>query len=235
MIRMIKDLFSLREEEIFKTLKELKECDFVIIGGYAVNAYALPRFSVDCDIVIHDENELKKIEKILLKMGYKKEKLPKEASYSGKFYRHKMKRDNNFAVSMDILVHDVSDRMTGVIFSAEWIFENSTVKILNGKTITEELETRIIDIDALLVMKIISCRSTDIRDVFMMIPKAVNKEWIKSEIKIKYDFNERLSKIIEKVNSNQFKDGLSGVYGGFDPKTFEKHKNTLLSLQNKEH
>jgi len=27
---MIKELFSLREEEIFNTIKELKDCDFVI-------------------------------------------------------------------------------------------------------------------------------------------------------------------------------------------------------------
>ncbi len=230
---MIKDLFSLREEEIFKTLKELKRCDFVIIGGYAVNAYALPRFSVDCDIVIPDENGLKEIEKILLKIGYKKEKQPQEASYSGKFYRYEKKLENNFAVSMDVLVHDVSDRMTGVIFSADWVFENSSSRMLNGKTITEELKVPIINIDALIVMKMISCRSTDIRDVFMMIPKAINKEWIKSELSLRYDFNDRFTKIIEKVNSNQFKDGLSGVYGKFDQKTFEKHKNAILTLQNR--
>ena len=61
---MIKNFLSLREEEIFKTIKELKECDFVIIGGYAVNTYTLPRFSVDCDIVIKNEIALEKIEKI---------------------------------------------------------------------------------------------------------------------------------------------------------------------------
>lgn len=52
---MNKDLFSLREQEIFRILKEISECEFVLIGGYAVNAYALPRFSVDCDIVIKDD------------------------------------------------------------------------------------------------------------------------------------------------------------------------------------
>ena len=97
---MIKDLFSLREEEIFNTLRELKDCDFVIIGGYAANAYALPRFSVDCDIVIKDADELEKIEKTLLKMGYKKERLPEDALYSGSFSRYEKKLDNNFAVSM---------------------------------------------------------------------------------------------------------------------------------------
>lgn len=228
---MSTDLFSLREEEIFNTLKALKNCDFVVIGGYAVNAYALPRFSVDCDIVIKSEEELERIEKVLLKIGYRKEKLPKDASYSGSFFRYEKKLANNFAVSMDVLVHNVTDRMTGVIFSSDWIFENSRIRVLRGKTINEELKVRIINIDAIIVMKMISCRSTDIRDVFMMLPNANDTTWVKSEISSKYDFNERLSKIIGKVESNQFKDGLSGVYGAFDQKTFDKHKKSLISLQ----
>ncbi|MBU1201183.1 MAG: hypothetical protein KJ583_04000 [Nanoarchaeota archaeon] len=132
---------------------------------------------------------------------------------------------------MDVLICNVTDRMTGAIFVADWIFENSSIKILRGKTITEELEMRIINIDALLVMKIISCRSTDIRDVFMMFPKSKNKEWMKSEIQMRCDFKDRIAKIIEKISSKQFKDGLSGVYGYFDQKVFEKHKNAILSFK----
>ena len=230
---MIKDILSLREEEIFKTLKELKSCDFVIIGGYAVNAYALPRFSVDCDIVIKDEDELIKIERILLKIGYKKERLPEEVQYSGSFSRYEKRLENDFIVSIDILIKSVIDRMTMAVFSAEWIFQNSEISVLKGKTINEELKLRIINIDALIVMKTISCRSTDIRDVFMMLPNARDNDWIRSEVSSRYDFNERISRIIEKVNSKQFKDGISGVYGRFDQKIFDKHKKAVLSLQEK--
>ncbi|MBI2548722.1 nucleotidyl transferase AbiEii/AbiGii toxin family protein [Candidatus Woesearchaeota archaeon] len=226
----MKDLFTVREEEIFKTLRELEDCDFVIIGGYAVNAYTLPRFSVDCDIVIKDQNELKNIEKILLKQGYIKEHMPEEAQYSGYFSRYEKKVENNFRVSIDILIRQVTDRMTGVTFTVEWIFENSAMRILKGKTITEMLKLRIITIDALLVMKIIACRSTDIRDVFMMMPYAQDKEWVASEIKQRYDLKDRLSNIIEKVTAKQFKDGLSGIYGRVDPRVFEKHKKALLTL-----
>lgn len=227
---MKKDLFSLREEEIFLTLKELKDCDFAVIGGYAVNAYALPRFSVDFDIVIKDYKELNKIGKILIKRGYKNGETNAEAQYSGAFLRYEKRLENNFAVSMDILIRAVTDRMTGTAFSAEWVFENSSKKLLKGKTIAEELKLRIINIDALLVMKIISCRSTDIRDVFMMLPNAKDKEWVKSEITPRYDLKDRINKIIEKVTSKQFKDGLSGVYGYFDAKVFEKHKKAILTF-----
>ena len=227
---MKKDLFSLREEEIFLTLKELKDCNFAVIGGYAVNAYALPRFSVDFDIVIKDYKELNKIGKILIKRGYKKEETNAEAQYSGAFLRYEKRLENNFAVSMDILIRAVTDRMTGADFSAEWVFENSSKKLLKGKTIAEELKLRIINIDALLVMKIVSCRPTDIRDVFMMLPNAKDYEWVKSEITLRYDLRDRINKIMEKVASKQFKDGLSGVYGYFDAKVFEKHKKAILTF-----
>ena len=121
----------------------------------------------------------------------------------------KKKLDNNFAVSMDILIQNVTDRITGVTFTADWIFKNSKIRVLKGKTITEELKVKIVNIDALLVMKIICCRSTDIRDVFMMIPNANDKKWIKSEIESRYNLKDRITKIIEKVTSKQFKDGLS--------------------------
>ena len=102
---------------------------------------------------------------------------------------------------------------------------------MKGKTIAEELKLQIIDIDALLIMKIISCRTTDIRDVFMMLPNAEDKEWIISEIEKRYDFNNRIKIVADKVNSKQFKDGLSGVYGYFDEKVFEKHKKAIAELE----
>lgn len=227
---MTKDLFSLREQEIFQTLKALAGCNFVVIGGYAVNAYALPRFSVDCDIVVKDNVELKKIGKALLKIGYKKEEPGIEPQYGGSFIRYGKNLGNNFAVSIDVLAGNVIDRMTGVRFEVEWIFKNSKTRLLKGKTISEEHKLRIIDIDALLVMKIISCRSTDIRDVFMMLPNAENKEWVKSEITHRHNLKDRIEKIIEKINSGQFKDGLSGVYGYFDQKVFEKHKKAVMGF-----
>jgi hypothetical protein len=228
---MKKGLFSLREEEIFSMVKELKEFDFVIIGGYAVNAYAMARFSVDCDIVIKDNSELEKIEKVLLKLGYKKEEPAVAVPYSGNFVRYNKCIENNFSVSIDILISRVTDRMTKASFSADWIFENSKKRSLKGKTMIKEIEVNIIDIDALIVMKMVSCRATDIRDVFMMMPNAKNKDWIKSEVSSRYDFKDRLAKIVDKVSSKQFKDGLSGVYGNFDIKTFEKHKNIIVKFQ----
>ncbi len=105
------------------------------------------------------------------------------------------------------------------------------MRLLKGKTIIEKLKLRIINIDALIVMKLVSCRPADIRDVFMMLPNAEDKKWIKSEVSSRCDFKGRLSKIIEKISSKQFKDGLSGVCGRLDQKTFEKHEKAILFLK----
>ncbi len=147
---------QLREKEIFETLKKIKKRKFVVIGGYAVNAYTLPRFSIDFDIVIKDRAELEKIERDLFSLGYDKAKSSSEAPYHGKFERYEKEIAPSFRVSVDILIGEVLDRQTMAKFSAEWVFDNSKIRNLRGKTIGEELKVRIINAGALVAMKLIS-------------------------------------------------------------------------------
>src|SRR3989344_118072 len=185
---------QLREKEIFETLKKIKKSKFVVIGGYAINAYTLPRFSVDCDIVIKNRKELEKITKALLELGYHKEKnYSDEVSYGGNFERYEKDLESNFKVSIDILIGEVFDRQTKAKFSADWVFGNSSLRNLQGKTISEQLKLRIINVDALFVMKLISCRQTDIRDIFLLINSVKDTKWVKNEVSERCDFKERLS------------------------------------------
>jgi len=227
---MNNDLFSRREEAIFQTLDALKACEFVVIGGYAVNAYSLPRFSIDCDIVIKNDTELKKIVKILETIGYTRVASSEDVPYAGSFARYEKILAQDFRVSIDILIGRVIDRQTNATFDATWVFSHASKRPLKGKTIREEVTVRIIDIDALLVMKITAARATDIRDVFMMLPSANNKEWIRTEIALRCDVRERISIVAKKVNAPQFKDDLAGVYGRVDQKVFEKHKKAILDF-----
>ncbi|MBI4117020.1 nucleotidyl transferase AbiEii/AbiGii toxin family protein [Candidatus Pacearchaeota archaeon] len=221
----------LREKEIFETLKLLKKNNFVVIGGYAVNAYALPRFSVDCDMVVKDNKEVEKIEIELLKLGYIKIKRNFEIPYGGKFIRYEKRISGIFKVSMDIMVGNVVDRGTNAGFSAKWIFENSKLRNLKGKTISENLKLRIINPDALFVMKMISCRPTDIRDIFLLIGFIRDKKWMQNQISGRVDFADRLKIVKKKISSKQFKDDLQGVFGIIDPATFEKYKKMIFSLE----
>ena len=223
---------QLREKEIFNTLKKIKKSNFVIIGGYAVNAYTLPRFSVDCDIVIKDRKELEKVEESLLDLGYRKEKnYSDKVSYGGNFERYEKELGNNFKVSVDILISEVFDRQTKAKFSADWVFGNSSLRNLQGKTISEQLKLRIINVDALFVMKLISCRQTDIRDIFLLINSVKDKKWTEKEVSERYDLKDRLSKALSKINSKQFKDELQGVFGMIDDKVFERNRKLISELR----
>ena len=170
------------------------------------------------------------IGKELVKIGYVRATDTDFVQYHEDFLKYGKTIAKNFKVSVDILIKNVSDRFTRGLFSAEWIFKNSAVRVLKGKTIQEELRLRIIDPDALLVMKIVSCRTADIRDVFMLAPQAEDKHWIKQEISKRYDFMDRFKKILDKINSAEFKNNLQGVYGYVDKNVFEKHKKSFITL-----
>jgi hypothetical protein len=102
-----------REAEIVRIIKILSpESDrFVVIGGYAINALAAHRYSVDCDLVT-DSRGLKEIEKILDKEGYQ--------SHAG-FQRHQvygikmkkyLKKINGRPVSVEIFPVELTCRQT---------------------------------------------------------------------------------------------------------------------------
>lgn len=219
-----------REKEIFETLKHIRKLNFVVVGGYAVNAYTLPRFSVDCDIVVLNNEDSGKIEKELLKFGYKESKSEAETPYSS-FKRYEKEIEKGFIVSMDILIKEVLDRQTNSTFSAEWVFKNSKIRSLKGKTIIEELKLRIINPDALFVMKMITCRLTDIRDVFLLVVNIEDKRWVREEISKRYSFDDRFEKVKKEITSKQFKDGLQGVFGFVYNRIFEKHQKMIFELE----
>ena len=224
------DQLQLREKEVFEMLKGIREYKFTVIGGYAVNAYTLPRFSVDCDIVVENNIEAETMGRILEKFGYKKKKASKTELYYGEFIRYEKEIYKNFRVSFDLLISNVFDRHTKASFSAEWIFKNSAIRLVRGKTIDKQLKIRVINTDALIAMKFISCRTADIRDVFMLMPQAKDARRIKAEISKRYDFKNRFEKIRDKITSAEFRNNLQGVYGYIDRSVFEKHKKAVLEL-----
>ena len=86
------------------------------------------------------------------------------------------------------MIGKVLDRQTGASTSAEWIFDNSTIRVLKGKTFKEKLEAKIPSAEALVVMKFISCRNTDIRDIFMMITHVNDFKFVKDEVSKRTNF-----------------------------------------------
>ena len=134
---MITD-FSDREKECFTFLKLIpKEKKYVIIGDYAVSSFGFPRFSVDLDIAI-PENELFFFKELISKNGYEFVIGKDDLAYSGKFERY-----TKDLVSIDLLINGVQSRQTGYHYSFQYIFKNSQIRETSGWNQTNKVKVRI--------------------------------------------------------------------------------------------
>jgi hypothetical protein len=77
----------------------------------------------------------------------------------------------------------------------------------------------------------VSCRKTDMRDMFLLVSEIKDKNWVKKEVSSRCSFEERFKILKEEISSSQFKDGLQGVFGFIDIKLFEKHKKSILDFE----
>lgn len=213
-------MLELRENEILRMLGKLKDLNFVLIGGYAINAYTQPRFSVDCDIVVLNKEDANKIKKILLQEGYKEKEINPNIPYSGEFICF-VKKIDDYPIAFDMLIGSVIDRDTKLKFKAEWIFKNSNIRILVGKTSPTKIELRIANPEVLIIMKLAASRKADLRDAFMLLEKDIDFGYVLSELK-KYGLQNKLKVLREYVTSDSFKDSLQGVFGRIDQKIFNK-------------
>ncbi|MEK6953660.1 MAG: nucleotidyl transferase AbiEii/AbiGii toxin family protein [Candidatus Micrarchaeota archaeon] len=218
------DLLTVREREIFEALRLLREEEFAIIGGYAANAYAPARFSVDCDLVIKDRKAAERIAKKLESAGFlQKEDAATGGEYAGSFIRLEKTLEKGFKASFDLLIMEVYDRRSGISFSAEWVFLHSKRRRLKGKTFTDSLETRIINPDALAAMKLVCARASDLRDVFMLLPQLEDSNSLKRMIAEKAELNKVLKTASQLILSKEFKRNLEGVFGFIDERVYRKH------------
>ena len=82
-----------------------------------------------------------------MREGYKEKKIDQSTAYCGEFLCLTKKIDS-YSIPFDILIGSVIDRNTQQRFPAEWIFDNSTIRVLKGKTFKEKLEAKILPIEA---------------------------------------------------------------------------------------
>ncbi|MBI5872328.1 hypothetical protein HZB88_04570 [archaeon] len=163
--------FIERENEITGIVRKLTEFRVIIVGGYAVSARAMHRFSVDCDIVI-SKKDLERVDKILVKEGFKRFILKEDfdREYGGKFMRY-IKKVGELPVNIDLLVDSLVCRTTNASWSFDYIFKNSDKTIISG--IEDSVECLVPNKELLLAFKIHSARKADLRDIIML----ANADW----------------------------------------------------------
>jgi hypothetical protein len=205
---MIAD-FSQREKECFDFLRLIpSKKHYVVLGGYAVTSYGFPRFSIDLDISI-PENELPFFKKLIFDSGFKFTKGKEDLTYSGKFERY----EKNL-VSIDLLINGVESRQTGHCYPFQYIFKNSQIRETSGWDPTNKVKARIAKKEMLIALKIHSMRMADKRDIIMLCYDKPNNQAIINHLKNSpmEKIRKHINELLTLLNDNNLKDSIKGVY-----------------------
>ena len=220
--------FSDREKECFTFLNLIPgEKKYVIIGGYAVSSFGFPRFSVDLDITI-PENELPFFKKLISNNGYEFSIGKEDLNYSGKFERYK--KD---LVSIDLLINGVQSRQTEYHYPFQYIFKNSQIRETSGWDQTNKVKVRIAKKEMLIALKIHSMRMADTRDIIMLCYETPDIQIIFNHLKDspKEKIIEHINELLTVLNDKRLKDSLKGVYS-IDDKLYERTIENCKQIMN---
>jgi hypothetical protein len=208
---MLRDDLEGRETEIIRILSSLPE-GFVVIGGYAVSALSIHRFSVDCDIVISGK-DLENFAEHIRKEGYRK---VKTATGFDEIHKSEVeiyvKSVSDTSVSIDLYVKGVASRKTKASWSYEYLYDNSTDAIVSGPRNSAKI---IVPAKELLIaMKIHSGRDVDIRDI-VMLSEGVNWRDVLKHAGHgeKSILARQLTDIIGKMDEKRFVQSLRATFG----------------------
>jgi len=239
------EIMNLREEEIGRIIEQLsKQTEgfenpkIVMIGGYALRAFtSLSRYTRDCDFVLKkiDGWNLDKIKKLLPK-DLSVEAFEKRGDYGFLRCIKLLKVNGRSAkISIDFMEGEVRGRTEEQIFFINDKFLQRTKK---AKIPIAEKETEIFvpDFTDYLIMKIMSARPSDIRDIATLIWKDGIPDDLEERAKkvlAHPDIAEKnLKLIINDISDERFLDSWKGTFvtTEFTEKTKEKVLKELKKL-----
>jgi len=229
---MITD-FSKREKECFDFLKQIpKQKRYVVIGGYAVTSFGFPRFSVDLDITL-SENEITFFKKLLSEQDFILKSTKEDLAYSGRFERYE-----KGLVNIDLLINGVQSRQTNYLYPFEYIYKNSETRETNGWNPLNKSKVRIVKKELLIALKIHSMRMADKRDIIMLCYEKPDAKKILNHLEKspKDTIKKHITELQRVFSDNKFKDSLKGVYSVNDKiynKTIKNFQLILNEIMNK--
>ena len=165
---MIGQKLVAREAEVLRTLGAMHQATlrYALVGGYAVDAYSpLPRYSVDCDIVI-GRAAFKAFASLLKKGGYGEPRVAyKNPDVQVETWEFAKKAGADSA-TVDLYVGGFRCRQTGAIWRAAEIQKTSESRRVVG--INDSVISNVASREMLIAMKLHSARDPDLRDVCML-------------------------------------------------------------------
>jgi hypothetical protein len=214
-----------REEEISRIIEQLsKQTDgfenpkIVMIGGYALRAFTpLSRYTRDCDFVLKKSDgwNLDKIQKSLPKV-LSTEAFEKRDSYGFLRCIRLLKVDGRSAkISIDFMEGEVRGRTEEQIFfiTEKFLQKTKKVKISIAK---KDAEIFVPDYTDYLLLKIMSARSSDIRDIATLVWKNGIPDDVKDRAREDLAHPEIMEKnmqlIIDDISNRRFLDSWKGTF-----------------------
>lgn len=226
-----------REREMAKLLEllsiksaQFENPEFIMIGGYALRAFtSLARYTRDCDFVLRKETtwKLDKIKK-WLEEYLTVATLEKHEDYGFMRCIKPVKVGNKLVkVSLDFMEGKVVGRKEKdqVFIDESFVSESKKEKIeIAGKEFIVYVPTY----KDYFILKIISCRRSDIRDIATLVWQKGIPENIKSRVKkiLPYPdiLSENLKQAITDISNKRFVDSWRGTFISTDFNESAKQK-----------
>ena len=238
-------LMELREREVLKALEWLKQRTggftdprLVMVGGYALRAYVrFARYTRDCDFILRKQDGWG-IEKLkhMLPPNFSVEAFEKRGSYG---FMRCVKLANvggiKVKVSLDFMEGEVRGRGARDIVRVdeEMVTKSKAVKLRIAGKDFELPVPRYVD---LFIMKVVSARPSDVRDVASMllengVPEEL-KQRLTQVLPFPEVFREKLSKkIMPEIMKETFLNSWRGAFATSE--YTEEHRQKVLRLMRK--
>src|SRR5438309_1502316 len=217
-----------RETEIIRILRVLSEATdgFVVIGGYAVNAFGQHRFSVGCDLATTRDN-VPVIDAILLGEGYELRRNEVRPPI-GVTSREYSKSVGGEPVSVELFVDTVVSTTTRGIWTYKFIQDNSVEAIVAGAT--DSTASRVAQRTLLVALKLHLCGTQDSGDLVMLSERVDWKTVAKcAACGSKEQLIDQIESAIKEIPSAKFASELKSIFSmRSDPMILIKQANLGL-------
>jgi hypothetical protein len=216
------------ETEIIRILRILNEATdgFVVIGGYAVNAYGQHRFSVDCELAT-SRNDVPVIDATLLGEGYELKRSEVRPPI-GVTIREYAKSIGGETASVELYVDTVVNTTTRGIWTYKFVRENSAEAIVVGAT--DSSPSRVAQRNLLAAMKLHAGETQDFEDIVMLSERVDWKTVARcSASGSKQQLIEQIDYAIGEISSGKFASELKSTFAmKADPTPLLKQANLGL-------
>ncbi len=213
-----------QEQAILATLARLPREGLVLIGGYAVNVYVPPRFSIDCDLVV-----LGKVASVRAKLetdGFL-EQAEGEVPY-GSYLR--MVHPTQGA-SFDLMVGSVLDRQSGIHFDRGYFERYAHRRTIVGRVSMDRVRMKVVDPELLFALKFVVGRRQDLRDLFMLGGTDLGWSLIEKILRERCSpslLHATIAQLRWGVEAPAFRNSLQGSFGKLPDSQFERCSAGLL-------